>query len=99
MKQHYFTIMPTNDKGLKYIDKFGSERLRYDTLEEALQHYDELKRIQIPDIGIAEVTCVNGAELLKERRARGLTKDEMVKEYPGEDEGTVTDGSVTNKEY
>ena len=29
----------------------------------------------------------------------GLTKDEMVKEYPGEDEGTVTDGSVTNKEY
>lgn len=45
MIQHYYTIMPTNDKGLKYIDRFGSERLRYETFNEALQHYDEFKRI------------------------------------------------------
>ncbi len=69
-----------NDKGLKYIDRFGSEKLRYNTLEEALEHYDEFKQIKIPDIGIAEVTCINGAELLKERRKQGLTKDELVKE-------------------
>lgn len=91
--------MPTSEKGLKYIDRFGSERLRYETLKEALQHYDEFKRIQIPDIGVAEVTCMNGAELLKERRAKGLTKDEMVKEYPGDDEGTVIDGNTTSESY
>ena len=99
MRQHYFTIMPTNDKGLKYIDKFGSERLRYSSLKEALQHYDEFKRIMIPDIGVAEVICINGAELLKERRAKDLTKDELVKEYPGDDEGTVIDGSTTSEAY
>ena len=99
MRQHYFTIMPTNEKGLKYIDKFGSERLRYSTLKEALQHYDEFKRIKIPDIGVAEVICINGAELLKQRRAKGLTKDELVKEYPGNDEGTVIDGSTTSEAH
>ena len=99
MRQHYFTIMPTNDKGLKYIDRFGSERLRYETLKEALQHYDEFKRIQIPDIGVAEVTCINGAELLKERRKHGLTKDQMVIEYAGEDEETTTEQSTTSEAY
>ncbi len=99
MRQHYFTIMPTNEKGLKYIDKFGSERLRYSSLKEALQHYDEFKRIKIPDIGVAEVICINGAELLKERRAKGLTKDEMVKEYPGDDEETTTEEGTTSGTY
>ena len=75
MRQRYFTIMPTNEKGLKYIDRFGSERLRYETLKEALQHYDEFKRLQIPDIGIAQVTCINGTELMKERRQEGLTEE------------------------
>lgn len=36
MKQEYFTILPMNDKGFKYIDKFGSERLKYKTLKEAI---------------------------------------------------------------
>lgn len=99
MRQRYFTIMPTNEKGLKYIDKFGSERLRYETLKEALQHYDEFKRIQIPDIGVAEVTCINGAELLKVRRKHGLKKDQMVKEYSGEDEETTTEESTTSGAY
>ena len=96
MRQHYFTIMPTNDKGLKYIDRFGSERLRYETLKEALQHYDEFKRIKIPDIGVAEVFCLNGAELLKARREQGLTKDQIVKEYADEDEETTAEASTTN---
>lgn len=36
MKQEYFTILPMNDKGLNFIDKFGSERLKYKTLKEAI---------------------------------------------------------------
>lgn len=75
MKQEYYTILPMCDKALKYIDKFGCEKLRYSTLREALQHYDEFKRLQIPDIGIAQVTCINGTELLKERRQEGLTEE------------------------
>ena len=77
MKQEYYTILPMNDKAMGYIDKFGSERLKYKTLKEAIQHYDEFKRIQIPDIGVAKVTCINGAELLKERRKHNIVKEEQ----------------------
>ena len=78
MKQEYYTILPTKDKALNYIEKFGCEKLRYKTFSEALQHYDELKRIQIPDIGIAKVTCINGAELLKERREGKMFETDFV---------------------
>ena len=75
MKQEYFTILPMKDKATKYIDKFGSEKLRYSTFQEAVQYYDEFKRIQIPDIGIAKVICVSGSELLNIRRGKDLFPD------------------------
>lgn len=68
MRQEYFTILPTSDRALSRIDKFGSESLRYETFDEAVKHYDEFKRLQIPEIGIAKVICINGQDLLKERR-------------------------------
>ena len=79
MKQEYFTILPMNDKGFKYIDKFGSERLKYKTLKDAIQHYDEFKRIQIPEIGIAKVICINGRDLLNVRRGKETFPDYIEK--------------------
>ena len=75
MKQQYFTILPTKDKAMGYIDKFGSEKLRYATLDEALIHYDEFKSIQIPEIGIAKVICINGNDLLNVRRGKETFPD------------------------
>ena len=71
-------IMPTKDRALQYIDRFGSERLQYKTFSEAVNHYRELKRILVPDIGIAKVTCYSGNELYKLIRNEGL---EAVPEY------------------
>ena len=78
MMQNYYVIMPMSDRALKYIDKFGSEKLRYQTLTEAVNHYRELKRILVPDIGVAQVTCYSGNELNKVIRNQGL---EAVQEY------------------
>ena len=74
-----------SDRALKYIDKFGSEKLQYQTLTEAVTHYRELKKILISDIGIAKVTCYSGNELNKLIRDGGL---EAVPDY--------TDDSVTD---
>ena len=65
-------IMPTKDRALQYIDRFGSERLQYKTFSEAVNHYRELKRILVPDIGVAKVTCYSGNELYKLIRDEGL---------------------------
>lgn len=92
MIQKYFTIMPTANRALDYIDKFGTERMKYTSFREALHHYDDFKRLQIPDIGIAEVICINGAELLKERKKQGLTKEEIVKEHGQKQEGNMQAG-------
>ena len=67
MRQEYYTILPIDDKALSRIDRFGSESLRYETFDEAVEHYDEFKRLQIPGIGVAKVICINGQDLLKER--------------------------------
>ena len=45
MKQEYYTILPTGDKALSRIDMFGSEKMRYETFDEAVEHYDEFKRL------------------------------------------------------
>ena len=81
--------MPMSDRALKYIDKFGSEKLRYQTLTEAMNHYRELKRILVPDIGVAQVTCYSGNELNKVIRNQGL---EAVQEYKDD---SITDDSET----
>ena len=78
-----------SDRALKYIDKFGSEKLRYQTLTEAMNHYRELKRILVPDIGVAQVTCYSGNELNKVIRNQGL---EAVQEYKDD---SITDDSET----
>lgn len=72
MLQEYWAIMPTSDRALKYIDRFGSEKLRYQTLQEAISHYKEFKRILIPDIGIARVTCYSCHELNKLIHNKGM---------------------------
>lgn len=61
-----------SDRALKYIDKFGSEKLKYQTLTEAVTHYRELKRILVPDIGVAQVTCYSGNELNRFIHNEGL---------------------------
>ncbi len=76
MKQEYYTILPTGDKALSRIDMFGSEKMRYETFDEAVEHYDEFKRLQIPEIGVAKVICINGQDLLKERRKGGSDIEE-----------------------
>lgn len=45
MIQKYFTIMPTANRALDYIDKFGTERMKYTSFREALHHYDDFKRL------------------------------------------------------
>ncbi len=74
-----------SDRALKYIDKFGSEKLRYQTLAEAVKHYRDFKKILVPDIGVAQVTCYSGNELNRLIRNEGL---ETVPDY--------TDDSITN---
>ncbi len=78
-----------SDRALKYVDKFGSEKLKYQTLAEAVSHYRDLKRILIPDIGVAKVTRYSGNELNR------LIRNEGMKTVPD-----YTDDSITgsNKE-
>ncbi len=64
----FFITHKQSDRALSRIDRFGSESLRYKTFDEAVKHYDEFKRLQIPEIGVAKVVCINGQDLLKERR-------------------------------
>lgn len=69
MIQQFFMIMPMKDKALKYIDKFGSERLKI-RLCKAMKQYKSFKHYKIPDIGVAQITCYSGPELLKLARAK-----------------------------
>ena len=78
-----------SDRALKYIDKFGSEKLQYQTLTEAVTQYRELKKILIPDIGIAKVTCYSGNELYK------LIRDEVLEAIPDCKEDSITDDTET----
>ena len=92
MLQNYWIIMPTNDRGLKYIDKFGSEKLRYQTIEEAVTHYKDLKRILIPDIGIAYVACYSGNELNKLIHNKGI---DVVPQYKDDSQSDDTEKEIT----
>ncbi len=85
-------IMPMSDRAFKYIDKFGSERLRYQTLSEAVGHYRQLKRILVPDIGIAKVTCYSGQELNKLINTEGIGS---IPDYRDDSQTEDTDKEIT----
>ncbi len=77
-----------SDRALKYIDRFGSENFRYQTLAEAVKHYRDFKKILVPDIGVAQVTCYSGNELNK------LIRDEGLETVPDYTDDSITDSST-----